>query len=941
MKLAAWRVALRVARRDALRAKGRSALVIAMIAIPIVGVSAADVTYRSSQLTVQQKITRAMGTAEALITPTQLGWRLEQTPDPGNGQTDVPSEDGSKPHPTAQEQARAAEPVSRLLAQALPAGARLLPISNGTLLSTSTATGVLQVQAQGFDSSDPLSHGMVVLDRGSWPTGHDQVAASTAFLEQSGLSVGQTTTPVGTHLPLTITAAVEFPDALNQPQLVLRPDDLTDAVAAQSAGTGASTGSDDSSAASTAGSWLVALPDHTPFTWADVLKADAYGFSVTSRAVLLDPPPHSAVPIYQDPEYQSDSGGGDARTVTLLSTVVGMALLEIVLLAGPAFAVGARRSRRQLGLIAAGGGNRSQIRAVVLGGGVVLGTTGAAVGIVVGALAVALGRGRLEQYAGQRFGSFALNPTDLLGIVLVGLVTGLLAAVVPAVQAARQDVVASLTGRGTIKSPPRWLTGLGVLGIAGGTAVALLGVGTGQGSSSILGGSVVAELGVVACTPFLVGLFGRLSGRLPLGPRLALRDSTRNRSRTAPAVAAVMAAVAGAVAVSVYQSSSEAESRAAYQASGPMGSVALQLQSGDSPARVAAEVAAVQSTIADLGPRGDLYKLVFRNDCDTTSEGPCGNVALQPPAAAHCPPGAGGWGAPDAELPSTCTHALWGNESFAGQSVVVGSAAALPDLLGIHDQAAAQALADGTVLVTDPEYVTDGHITLELQKVSDAANSDSKATTTTVQLPAEVVTGKPAAVTALLSPSAAASAGLRTAALGSVWAPPQVMSSADQQRLNAALGKVAPSYSLSVERGYQSNSSAIAIGLAIAASVVAIGAAAIATGLAAADSQADLATLAAVGAAPRIRRVLSGFQCAVIAAMGALLGSAAGLVPAWALWHYENSPGQGADPTGPVSAPLVMPWTTLAAIVVGLPLLAWLLAAGCTRSRMVLSRRTA
>jgi putative ABC transport system permease protein len=940
VKLSAWRVALRIARRDALRAKGRSALVIAMIAIPVLGVSAADVTYRSSELTPAEVSTRTMGTADALVSLVQPGWRLEQLPNPDGGQIDVPSQDGATPRPTAQEQARAKEPVSQLLRQALPPGAVLVPLSDGAVLTTSTAAGVLQVQAQAFDSADPLTHGMVVLDQGSWPTAADQIAASTAFLRDSGLKVGQTTTPAGTHQPLTITAAVEFPSDLSENLLVLRPDDLTAVAAAQNTGTEGSGGPEGSDSVNR---WLVALPGHTGFSWADVLKADDYGFSVASRAVLLDPPPHSAVPIYQDPHYSTDADVS-AQDFTVLATVVGMALLEIVLLAGPAFAVGARRSRRQLGLIAAGGGNRAHIRAVVIGGGAVLGTAGAAVGVVLGAVAVALGRGQLEWYAGARFGSFALNPLDLLGIVLVGLVTGLLAAVVPAVQAARQDVVASLTGRGTLKSPPRWLTVIGALGVVGGTAVALLGVGTGQGSASILGGSVIAELGLVACTPFLVGQFGRLSGRLPLGPRLALRDSTRNRGRTAPAVAAVMAAVAGAVAVSVYQSSSDAQARAAYQASGPLGSLQLQYRTGDTPARVADEIDAVQSTVAGLGPRGNISKPVYRNDCSTTASGPCGSVSLQPPAAAHCPADANSW-APPAGLSPSCTAALYGDQAFAGQAVVVGDAAALPTLLGIDDQATAQALADGTVLVTDPQYVTDGRVTLKLLNVSDAANSDSKVTATLVRLPAEVVTAHPAAVTALLPPSAAARAGLSTAPLGAVWAPDQVLSSADEQRVDAALGRVASGTMLSVERGYRSDNSAVALGLAIAASVVAIGAAAIATGLAAADSQADLATLAAVGAAPRIRRVLSGFQCAVIAAMGALLGSAAGIVPAWALWRHRSA-GSGSDLTAlgaaaQAPASLVVPWATLAAIVVGLPLLAWLLAAGFTRSRVLLSRRTA
>ncbi|MBC3842633.1 hypothetical protein GXW82_28025 [Streptacidiphilus sp. 4-A2] len=150
-----------------------------------------------------------------------------------------------------------------------------------------------------------------------------------------------------------------------------------------------------------------------------------------------------------------------------------------------------------------------------------------------------------------------------------------------------------------------------------------------------------------------------------------------------------------------------------------------------------------------------------------------------------------------------------------------------------------------------------------------------------------------------------------------------------------------------MERGYQSTNSAITIGLAVIASVVAIGAAAIATGLAAADSQSDLATLAAVGAAPGIRRRLSGFQCMVIAAMGAVLGTGAGIVPAWALWRYRGQ-GTGLGESYiagviyrlPVPVPgLVLPWGTLALLVLGLPLLAWLLAAGCTRSRVLLTRR--
>ena len=59
--------------------------------------------------------------------------------------------------------------------------------------------------------------------------------------------------------------------------------------------------------------------------------------------------------------------------------------------------------------------------------------------------------------------------------------------------------------------------------------------------------------------------------------------------------------------------------------------------------------------------------------------------------------------------------------------------------------------------------------------------------------------------------------------------------------------------------------------------VVTVGASAIATALAGAESHADLATLAAVGASPGVRRRLSMAQAATVALIGAVLGVLAGV----------------------------------------------------------------
>lgn len=945
MNLSAWRVALRIARRDALRAKGRSALVIAMIAVPVLGVATVDITYRSAHLSHQQAADRRMGTASALVESASLGRPLMQAVDPDKGYTEG---DPAKAAPGASAQGR--PNAAELLKQALPPGATTVPAGQGSFARLSTAYGVASAELLGLDLSDPVYRGMLVLRAGTVPKAPFEVAATTEFLSESGLALGGTTTVAGSSQPLKITAEIELPGSLRESYVVGSAQDINAVLPEQSR--------------SDVSSWLVSLPGGAAFSWDEVLRANTYGFTVASRAVLADPPPDSAVPYSRQAGPRSSGVGTGA--ITVAATVVGMALLEIVLLAGPAFAVGARRSRRQLGLLAASGGDRSHVRNVVLGGGVVLGTVGALVGIVVAAACVAIGRGALEHLVGSRFGSFTMQPLDLLGIVAVGLVTGLLAAVVPALQASRQNVLASLTGRGDVKAPSRRLTLVGAVLVLAGTALALLGAGVGQQAAAIMGGSMIAEIGLVACIPFLVGQFGRVSRWLPLTPRLALRDSTRHRGRTAPAVAAVMAAVAGAIAVTAYQGSRDAENLAEYQAGAPRNAVVLQIDRsgpyGSSSPNAAANLdgqrAAVEQSIPGLGQRGDVSTLI-EPGADCVGKNRCSYLSLTMPTSHQCPldlADANGhlsasFTSAQARRTATTDPRCLAARTHLSYSVVgtvaVGDAVALHNLTGASDPAAVRALAEGKVLVGDPRYIENGRVDIVVTVSANMTDGDGSTPDTTrkISAPAVAYTSPMATDLTLMSPETAQALKLTVLPVGSVWLPGTMPSSADEQRANAAVGRIGAGQ-ISVERGYQDNGNAVAVVLALIASVVAVAAAGIATGLAAADSQADLATLAAVGAAPRIRRTLSGFQCAVIALMGAILGAAAGLVPAAALWGvHSGSTGMqytasdGIVSLSPPGAPLDVPWSTMALVVVGLPLLSWLLAAGFTRSRMVLTRR--
>ncbi|GAA1416005.1 hypothetical protein GCM10009639_70180 [Kitasatospora putterlickiae] len=961
MNLGSWRVALRIARRDALRAKGRSALVVAMVALPVLGVTGADVFFRSAELDPVEKVERAMGQADASLEILDRGAIVMQTPDPEEERqittVDEAKKENGKPVLTPEQQ-RSLDTAPADLARQLLPGATLVPLREAPYTTTSTVEGLVSVRITELDLANPVWHGRYDVVKGRAPSADHEVAATQAFLDTSGLKIGDRTSPRGLEAtPYTITGVAEHPGDLSGIGLFARPGAVTEPLAKLPGSDSGTRGR--TSVSEEVNDWLVQLPAGTTLDWAKVVELNKYGFLVGSRAVLLDPPPRSEVPYYVE---QDSRGGGsstpflDRTAVVVIGTVMGMALLEIVLLAGPAFAVGARRSRRQLGLLAAGGGDRAQVRAVVLGGGVVLGLTGAAAGLVLGVGLVALLRTQAEEFAGERFGHLDLQPLDLLGIVLIGLVTGLLAAVVPAVQASRQDVVAALTGRDSLKPPSRALAVLGLLMLGGGSALALLGAtgGFGGRSLSVLGGSAIAELGMVALAPYLVGLFGRLGRWLPLGPRLALRDSVRHRGRTAPAVAAVMAAVAGSVAVGVYGASLDEEKRLQYTAAGPANAVIVAGGWGASSdgSMLPQLRGAVQNAIPALGDRTDVQRVSYGTDC-MVSRGGCGYLAVSMPEERRCP----AFGAGSEHLTSSererlaredprcqTTHIVRG--SYFG-SVQAGDATLLHNLYGTDDPAAGQALAAGKAVVFDERYLKDGKITLEATvqpaagELPDPGQEPAvhRITVEAVHVVAQVQAGGEA----LLSPDTARRLGLTTTDAGSVWLPATAPGDAAEQKARAALAKVSDGVDLEVERGYRSDNDLVILGLTVFAGLVALGAAGIATGLAAADSQRDLTTLAAVGAAPGVRRTLSGFQCGVIAAMGALLGAVAGFVPAVALRKVEAAaayyPGMSLEEKA-AKGVLEFPWLTIGGTVILLPLLAVALAALFTRSRISLLRRT-
>jgi putative ABC transport system permease protein len=113
----------------------------------------------------------------------------------------------------------------------------------------------------------------------------------------------------------------------------------------------------------------------------------------------------------------------------------------------------------------------------------------------------------------------------------------------------------------------------------------------------------------------------------------------------------------------------------------------------------------------------------------------------------------------------------------------------------------------------------------------------------------------------------------------------------------------------------------------IAAAFVTLVGVAISVALSAAEGKADLATLAAVGAPPRRRRSLAAAQALLVGGLGCATGLLLGVFVSYTLRATIGAPG------------FVVPWRNLLVVGVVVPLVAMLIAAVFTPSRLPLTVR--
>jgi len=397
-----------------------------------------------------------------------------------------------------------------------------------------------------------------------------------------------------------------------------------------------------------------------------------------------------------------------------------------------------------------------------------------------------------------------------------------------------------------------------------------------------------------------------------------------------------MAAVAALTALSVGAASDTRQQQEAYKPQRPMGTGAIILNGEDSNDR------SVRTVLDRYAPQLKMEPVGSLSGRDGTSIQERGWwIALVPPSCAEAEVVAIYKGR---DLAVGCGPLLTNDNSI----LLVGGLPSLSTRLPLSISQRA-ILENGGILVTDPKLVQDGRVTA----VSGTATQDRSGAPT-----GGAIAQRAHLPAVLVDPTIWGAAFQGTSG---VWILPDTATKLgwpvrfDTFNLTSPTGTISPEveravadrlgdgYIVAVERGFQNPWWRFLLIAFCVTGLLVLIASLISTALSLAESQNDMATLAAVGATRHTRRGIAASQAWVVAACGCLLGVAVGMVPGiavtWPLTSRIADQVIGRMTTQPPI--IVVPWLPLVAVCVAVPLLAAGLAWLAVRRHPQMTRRLA
>lgn len=432
---------------------------------------------------------------------------------------------------------------------ALPSllGEIVLVGSDGTAVRTSQAPSL----GIGMIEDDPA----LELTAGRFPRSADEIALESSTSERAGLSAGEVTTVVleGEVREVAVTGVVSMGTSMAGAAVVLLPMETAVSSYApdrtvQSIGIYASDGVDPETLVAR----IEAADLDTGSVALEVITGD------DSRADALE---------------SIDSQLGFITTFLLVFALVALFVGAFII--ANTFAMAVRRQVRQFALLRAIGTSPAQVFGVVIGQAVVVGAIGSLLGVAGGVGLVALLRLGFAQMGMDLSGRIPLETSTVIICVCLGVLVSVVAALVPARQAALVAPVEAM--RGEVRVPQRSLRLRAMVGslvlAAGTTAVAiatarpahddsegLLAV----GAIGVLLGSLVVISPLVRSAMWLLGAPVAALVR-PLG-KLARGNLVRNPRRTGSTAGALMIGMALVGGAAVIASSAQASVRGIVEA---------------------------------------------------------------------------------------------------------------------------------------------------------------------------------------------------------------------------------------------------------------------------------------------------------------------------------------------------------------------------------------
>ena len=243
-----------------------------------------------------------------------------------------------------------------------------------------------------------------------------------------------------------------------------------------------------------------------------------------------------------------------------LLTFAGVAVFVGAFIIQNTFRILVAQRTREFGLLRAIGAGRRQIMTMVGLEALVVGLLASGLGVAAGVgLSYALRAAMNSMGFGLPDGPLTLQPRTVVVALLVGVVTTLISALLPAVRASRVTPVTALTdgrdGAGSRSLRTRAIAGTVTTAIGAGLIAAGLVAGAGVGS--VAAGAGMVFLGVAVLSPLAARPLAELLGRplarfFGVSGTLAKENTKRTPRRTASTAAALMIGLALVTFVSIF-----------------------------------------------------------------------------------------------------------------------------------------------------------------------------------------------------------------------------------------------------------------------------------------------------------------------------------------------------------------------------------------------------